>query len=484
MSDSGLWKIVGFGVPMMLIGCVLGMVILFDASTPPASAACNPTGPAAHVDPDTLPKDGVAGFTTAQLKVAADIMIAAEDMGLSRRDQQIGVMTAIGESTLRPLDYGDAAGPDSRGPFQQRTHWGSEADRKDPYKSATLFFAQLKKISNRDSLEPTIAAHKVQGNKDPWHYEKHWTTAGKIVAALDGVKAADSTSSSSGDGEQATSTYNLGKVQPQTAALANTLGPMFGIKTVGGYRPTDPFPDHPSGLAADFMTDDKAVGDKLAAYAQEHAEELGIDYIIWYQRTWSLERANEGWRDMAPRGSRTADHKDHVHITLAADAEPAAGLPSGADCAGASSSSGAATKDGWTQPAKGPVSSTFGPRSAPAAGASTFHKGIDYAPGCKSPIYATNGGEVINSGPATGFGNWIQIDHGNGVVSTYGHMYADALKVRVGDTVKSGQQIAEVGSDGVSTGCHLHFEIAKNGQKVDPLGFLRDMGLNIDAPQS
>ena len=63
-------------------------------------------------------------------------------------------------------------------------------------------------------------------------------------------------------------------------------------------------------------------------------------------------------------------------------------------------------------------------------------------------------------------------------------MYADALKVRVGDTVKSGQQIAEVGSDGVSTGCHLHFEIAKDGQKVDPLGFLRDMGLNIDAPQS
>lgn len=481
MSNSGLWKVVAFGVPVMLIGCILGMVILFDASTPPASAACNPTGPAARVDPATLPKGSVAGFNTAQLKVAADIMLAAEDMGLSRRDQQIGVMTAIGESTLRPLDYGDAAGPDSRGPFQQRTSWGSEAERKDPYKSAKLFFAQLEKIANRDSLEPTIAAHKVQANRDPFHYEQHWTTAGKIIDALAGVKA--SAPDKSSKGAQAESTYNLGKVQPQTAALANTLGPMFGIKTVGGYRPTDPFPDHPSGLAADFMTTDKAVGDKLAAYAQEHADELGIDYIIWYQRTWSAERANEGWRDMASRGSITQDHKDHIHVTLRADAEPTTGLPAGADCAGGDSS-GMATKDGWTQPAKGPVSSTFGPRNAPAAGASTFHKGIDYAPGCKSPIYATNAGEIINAGPATGFGNWIQIDHGGGVISTYGHMYANAIKVKVGDTVKSGQQIAEVGSDGVSTGCHLHFEIAKDGQKVDPLGFLQGMGLNIDAPQS
>lgn len=476
-------KWIAFGVPLMLIGCILGMVILFDASTPPASAACNPTGPAARVDPSSLPKGPVAGFNTAQLKVAADIMLAAKDMGLSRRDQQIGVMTAIGESTLRPLDYGDAAGPDSRGPFQQRDSWGTEAERKDPYKSATLFFAKLKQVTSRESLEPTIAAHKVQGNRDPFHYAKHWTTAGTVIDALAGVKAADTTSSSSGAGEQTASTYNLGKVQPQTAALANTLGPKFGIKTVGGYRASDPFPDHPSGLAADFMTNDKATGDRLATYAQEHAEDLGIDYIIWYQRTWSLDRANEGWRDMASRGGRTADHKDHVHITLAAAAKPTSGLPGGGDCAG-TASSGAATKDGWTQPAKGPVTSTFGPRNSPAAGASSYHKGIDYGPGCKSPIYATNAGEVIDAGPATGFGNWVRIDHGGGVVSTYGHMYANAIKVRVGDTVMSGQQIADVGSDGVSTGCHLHFEIATNGQKVDPLGFLRNMGLNIDAPQS
>lgn len=467
-------------IPLMLIGCILGLVLLLDSSKP-AAASCNPTGPAAKVDPASLPKGSVAGFSKDQLKVAADIMLAAEDMNLTRRDQQIGVMTAIGESTLASLDYGDAAGPDSRGPFQQRDSWGSEADRKDPYKSATMFFDAMKKVANRDSLEPTIVAHKTQANRDPFHYEPHWATAGKIVDALSGIKATEETSTQGTGASQAESNYDLGKVQPQTAALANTLGPKFNIETIGGYRASDPFPDHPSGLAADLMIPpgDKATGDKLAAYAKENADELGIDYIIWYQRTWSVDRDSEGWRDMAPRGSKTADHKDHVHITMKADAEPVA-----ADGCTTGTSGAKATKDGWTEPAAGPVTSPFGNRAAPTAGASSHHKGIDYGPGCGEPIYATNSGEVIDAGPATGFGQWIQIDHGEGIVSTYGHMYADGLHVQVGDTVKSGQRIADVGSGGTSTGCHLHFEVTQDGQKIDPLGFLRTQGLDIASPQA
>lgn len=478
MSEASNWtKWIVLAIPLMLIGCILGTVLLF-ASSQPAHGACSPAGPAVTVDLDTVPEGPIAGFSGNQLANAAEIMLAAQDMGLSRRDQQIGVMTAIGESTLRVLDHGDAAGPDSRGLFQQRSSWGPKADRMDPYTSAQLFFEALTEVSNRDSLTPTIAAHRAQRNRDPFHYDAHWATAGKIVSALAGVKAAGEPSVAEAGAGQSASSYDLGPVQPQTAALANTLGPMFNIGTVGGYRESDPFPDHPSGLAADFMINDKATGDQLAAYAQEHAQELGIEYIIWYQRTWSAERAAEGWRDMAPRGSRTADHKDHVHITL--QAEP--GSTAAAGCT-AGFSGGPVSKTGWTEPADGPVTSTFGPRSSPTAGASSYHKGIDYGPGCGAPIFAVNSGEVIAAGPATGFGHWIRIDHGEGIVSTYGHMYASGMKVRVGETVKSGQRIADVGSAGVSTGCHLHFEIARSGQKVDPLGFLQQQGLDIVAPQ-
>ncbi|MFF5325261.1 M23 family metallopeptidase [Janibacter hoylei] len=462
--------------PALVIAFVLTFVLFFAASQPPASASCNPTGSAVAVDLDSVPDGPVAGFGKEQLVNAAHIMLAADDLGLSRRDQQIGVMTAIGESTLTVLDHGDAAGPDSRGLFQQRDSWGREADRMDPYKSATLFFEALKKVDNRDSLEPTLAAHKVQGNRDPWHYERHWAAAGQIVDALAGIKPA---ASAPGEGAQANSSYDLGEVQPQTAALANTVGPMFSIKTVGGYR-QDTRPDHPSGLAADFMVPltsaGQATGDALAEHVRENAQTYGVEYIIWNQRIWNSSRPTEGWRAMADRGSATQNHKDHIHVTLLAD-------PTGrtrAACA-AGSSVGAVSQTGWTAPSPGTITSSFGPRQSPTPGASSWHKGADYSGGCGAPIYATNSGEVISAGPATGFGNWIQVDHGDGIVSTYGHMYASGLHVRVGDTVTSGQRIADEGSDGTSTGCHLHFEISQNGQKVDPIAFLTAQGLELTA---
>ena len=122
------------------------------------------------------------------------------------------------------------------------------------------------------------------------------------------------------------SRYNLGPVRPQLTRLVNILGPMFNIETVGGHRAsaTDPS-GHPAGLAADFMVPltraGKAQGDALAAYAQAHATELGIDYIIWYQRIWSVQRAGEGWRPMEDRGGDTENHRDHPHINVLPNAE-------------------------------------------------------------------------------------------------------------------------------------------------------------------
>jgi hypothetical protein len=121
---------------------------------------------------------------------------------------------------------------------------------------------------------------------------------------------------------------------------------------------------------------------------------------------------------------------------------------------------------GWTAPAIGTLSSGFGPRWG------TNHWGQDIANTCGTPIYAAAAGTVISSGPASGYGNWIRIDHGGGVVTIYGHMAAPDLLVRVGDTVTAGQLISKIGSEGQSTGCHLHLQIEVDGAPVDPIPFL------------
>lgn len=154
-----------------------------------------PTQSAAPVCPDVapvtigtiiVPAGPIAGYCQDRLVNAAHIINAARSFGIGTHTQAIGVMTAMGESGLRPLSYGDAAGVDSRGLFQQRANgaWGSLSDRMDPYISATNFFAALIRIPNWKSLTPTQAAHAVQANQDPNFYTPFWDGAQAIVSAL------------------------------------------------------------------------------------------------------------------------------------------------------------------------------------------------------------------------------------------------------------------------------------------------------------
>ena len=114
----------------------------------------------------------------------------ARRRSLSVNGQMISVMVALGESGLRVLDTGDGAGPDSRGLFQQRDNgaWGSYADRMDPTTSATNFIKALKGVAGWELLEPTIAGNRVQRNADPYHYQKYWPEAVKLVQALSNSK--------------------------------------------------------------------------------------------------------------------------------------------------------------------------------------------------------------------------------------------------------------------------------------------------------
>jgi murein DD-endopeptidase MepM/ murein hydrolase activator NlpD len=125
--------------------------------------------------------------------------------------------------------------------------------------------------------------------------------------------------------------------------------------------------------------------------------------------------------------------------------------------------------DGWTWPVPGHtyVSSGYGWRTL-GNGAREFHNGIDIPAPVGTPIVAATGGKVLYAGPASGFGHWIVIESAGGLIEIYGHMYGYEIKVSPGEVVHKGQVIAGVGSDGFSTGPHLHFTIAKG---FDASGF-------------
>jgi murein DD-endopeptidase MepM/ murein hydrolase activator NlpD len=116
-------------------------------------------------------------------------------------------------------------------------------------------------------------------------------------------------------------------------------------------------------------------------------------------------------------------------------------------------------------------SSNFGWRIDPFSGEKSFHEGIDFIAETGTTIVAAASGKVIYAGEHPGYGKMVDIDHGNGLVSRYGH--ASKLLVKEGDLVMRGQKIAEIGSTGHSTGPHLHFEVRLNGVAQNPERFLQ-----------
>ncbi len=114
----------------------------------------------------------------------------------------------------------------------------------------------------------------------------------------------------------------------------------------------------------------------------------------------------------------------------------------------------------------GRVSSPFGRRKAPTAGASTYHKGIDWAIPTGTKVVASCGGTVTKAGWGSGYGYVVYIKHENGMETRYAHL--SKVLCKAGDKVRQGQQIAKTGNTGVSTGPHIHFEILKNGTAVNP----------------
>jgi murein DD-endopeptidase MepM/ murein hydrolase activator NlpD len=134
----------------------------------------------------------------------------------------------------------------------------------------------------------------------------------------------------------------------------------------------------------------------------------------------------------------------------------------------------------YRKPVIGEVEFTsgFGVRSDPFLGRPAMHTGLDFRAATGDPVRATANGKVASSGWAGGYGRMVEIDHGNGLSTRYGHL--SEINVKVGDTIKIGQVIGAVGSTGRSTGPHLHYETRIDGDAVDPQKFLR-AGVRLSA---
>lgn len=177
------------------------------------------------------------------------------------------------------------------------------------------------------------------------------------------------------------------------------------------------------------------------------------------------------------RAATAADYQAGVDARAAQAAAEAAA----AAASGGSGGSSTPNSDGWADPLPGSHSSDeFGMRVNPVDGGYRLHAGIDlvYNGGtCGAAVYAASAGTVTYAGPNGGLGNNVQINHGGGILTSYGHN--TSLVVNYGQQVDAGQLIAYAGTTGNSTGCHVHFETRVNGTPQNPRGFMADRGVNF-----
>jgi murein DD-endopeptidase MepM/ murein hydrolase activator NlpD len=365
---------------VVVVVVVVAVVVVFgggggDEGAPVAERGCERQAPAVPVL-DSGPR--VAALTAEQtghartiVQVAASLS-AREGLGpdATRRAAVIGIMTALQESTLRNLDYGDR---DSLGLFQQRAAWASAGERTTPSASATMFYTGghagqrgLFDIRGWQSMALWQAAQAVQVSAFPTAYARWERTARATVAAL--------------------------------------LG--------GG---TDPFP----GTAAASPAANGGL-DLGPAACDDRPGAAGGDA--------SPVTAAQAWSSPLPAGSFTS-------------------------------------------------TSPFGWRVHPILRDWRLHTGQDLGAAQGTPVTAVAAGRVVTAGPNGGYGNVVIVQHDGGVQSYYAHL--SQIVVPAGARVRSGQLVGRVGSTGLSTAPHLHLEIRRSGQPIDPAAFLRARGVSL-----
>lgn len=411
-----------------------------------------------------------------QVKVATAIIATAKGLHVSPQGQTVAIATALVESELQNLDHGLDT---SLGAFQQLDDWGPAADRMDAAKAARMFFtggkggqAGLLDVPGWEKLGIGQAAQSVQASAFPDKYEKRAAQAAGIVTALTGVSAGVCAPVGGGLDCPPSGLAMEHGLTPDAVIVARCVHQQQPDMTLLGIgdRPAAYGDDHATGRAVDVMlpADYRSpaailLGQKVADWAIKNAPAIGLHYVIFRQHIWNVERAAEGWRPMADRGSDNENHMTHVHVSVYGNkAQANTGTGGGS----------------WTLPlARGSytVSSGYGMRTNPVTGVYVLHAGLDFAAPVGTQIVAAESGTVTAAGPSGSAGNMTVIRGADGIVTRY--MHQSRIDVTPGDQVKAGQPIGLTGNTGNSTGPHLHFEVRPGDVPTDPAPFLRAHGL-------
>jgi murein DD-endopeptidase MepM/ murein hydrolase activator NlpD len=482
----------------------------------------------------TGPVPDVHGLSRKQVRLARIIWMQAHRLGsrlhgpvdqaaviaiaVASQESALGANPAIGH----PNADGDA------GPFQQRTlpgWYGTLAQVTNPAYAAEAFllghtvtaeqYAQavvartrpagpvgyhipgLADVPNWASNDIIDAADQVQRSAFPDAVANDIPLARKLVTAFD--SGSPSVSMAAAGGTEPTDPCGTAtnsaqcppsgspaeaRLKPDTLLVLRCVKQQFPkITTFYGYRAHDTYPDHPSGRAVDIMISSAfadfnnpeavAYGTRIANWVKANHAELGVQYIIYRQRIWNVERASEGWRLMPDRGSPTANHMDHVHVTTYGDAAKSAEPPTKVI-----SGKAVTPVEHYT------ITATFGEVGSWAR----YHTGLDFAAPIGTPVRAALAGTVTHAGYGGAAGSWagdyVTIRHVDGTSTLYAHM--SAAYVEKGQAVITGERIGAIGVTGRSFGPHLHFETYPAGiqpgniyKATDPGRWLAARQVNI-----
>ncbi len=200
----------------------------------------------------------------------------------------------------------------------------STTDRFAPRASAatTTSYAQLKKASTATGTRTAATAPVRTALVSATTSSSSATSASSGTSSSSATTAAAYTSSTAVNYASSTTVSTAGLSANAVKVIQAINGDFPQITSIGGLRSGSDAQDHGTGHAVDLMipgystAEGKALGDEIAAYLQEHAEELGVTYVIWSQHIWSVQRSSEGWRAMSDRGGVPANHYDHVHVSV------------------------------------------------------------------------------------------------------------------------------------------------------------------------
>lgn len=419
-----------------------------------------------------------SNFTAEQVTNARIIWSVAQQMTLGSQGALVGIATALQESGLRNLPYGDR---DSIGLFQQRAGWGSRAIRMNPAQSARLFFKALAKINGWQQMPVTVAAQTVQRSAFPDAYANQVKSAAGLVALIQSKTSPGSPDAQiilgSGicgvAGAATCPTTGLpveAGLTPDALRVVRCLKRQWPqLRSFAGLGDRDRADhDHQDGRAIDAMIPDfesaggRRLGAAISKWLVANHERLGVKYVIWNAHIWNVERAKDGWRSCGKQATcytgpdDTAAHRDRVHVAVFGNQ------------AGTSAVTGPVVLpvDQYVLTAR------FGQCSSHWA---NCHTGLDFAAPRGTPIRAVMSGKVIWTGWGGAYGNLTKIQNAGNVQTWYAHQ--SAIDAKVGQTVRAGQIVGRIGDTGNTTGPHLHLEVRVDGTPVDPGHWLTAQGV-------